>query len=107
MSAAAKSSTSRSEPTIQLGVRGPRGEAGFLLRAAVDEPLIWDLEHEIVSARRAWRIEEQGWWIALSYFDTAIDIVLRFFPSIRIRYPDGGEDRVLHADEPPARRSLP
>ena len=102
-----KSRPSRTDPIVQLGVRGPRGEAGFLLRAPTVEPLIWDLEHEIVSARRAWRIEDQGWWIASSYFDTAIDIVLRFFPTVRIRYPESGEERILYADEPPARRRVP
>lgn len=97
----------RREPAIQLGARGPRGESGFLLLAASNEKLSWDLEHEIVSARRAVRAEQDGWWIASSYFDTAVDIVLRFFESVRIVYPESGETRVLYADDAPAQRRAP
>ena len=84
-------------PVLELGVRGPRGEAGFLIQAEFPEGLVWDLENEIVSSRRAWLSAEEGWWVASSYFDTALDIVLRFFPSVRIRYPETGEERLLRA----------
>lgn len=97
----------RHEPVIELGARGPRGEGGFLLLAASSEKLSWDLEHEIVSARRARRAEQDGWWIASSYFDTAVDIVLRFFESVRVVYPESGETRVLYADDAPAQRRAP
>lgn len=84
-------------PVFELGVRGPRGEIGFLIQADFPEGLVWDLEHEIVSSRRAWLSADEGWWVASSYFDTALDIVLRFFPSVRVRYPDTGEERLLRA----------
>ena len=91
--------TSRDTPTVELGARGPRGEAGFLVRGAVGEALVWDLENEIVSNRRLQLEEEEGWWVASSYFDTTLDIVLRFFPSVLVRYPDTGEEKLVHAKE--------
>lgn len=84
-------------PVFELGVRGPRGEAGFLIQAEFPEAVVWDIENEIVSARRAWLSSDEGWWVASSYFDTALDIVLRFFPSVLIRYPETGEERMLEA----------
>lgn len=90
-------------PTLDLGARGPRGEAGFLLTGKLPEGVVWDLENEIVSNRRL-HLGRRGWWVASSYFDTALDIVLRFFPSVLVRYPETGEERVVHADSPPARR---
>ena len=90
--------TSRATPTVELGARGPRGEAGFLVRGAVGEALVWDLENEIVSNRRLQLEDQDGWWVASSYFDTTLDIVLRFFPSVLVRYPDTGEEKVVHAD---------
>jgi len=96
--------TSRATPTVELGARGPRGEAGFLVRGALSEALVWDLENEIASHRRLQLDDEDGWWVASSYFDTTLDIVLRFFPSVRVRYPDTGEERVVHADEPAAKK---
>lgn len=84
-------------PVVELGVRGPRGEAGFLIQSSFPEGLVWDLENEIVSARREWLSSQEGWWVASSYFDTAVDIVLRFFPSVRVRYPETGEERTLDA----------
>ena len=94
---------SRATPTVELGARGPRGEAGFLVRGALSEALVWDLENEIASHRRL-QLGDDDWWVASSYFDTTLDIVLRFFPSVRVRYPDGGEEKVVHADETPARK---
>ncbi len=87
-------------PTLEVGVRGPRGAAGLRLQAPNAEAMVWDLENEIASARRFRLSNEEGWWIASSYFDTVLDIVLRFFPSVRILYSDTGEERVLHAAEP-------
>lgn len=87
-------------PRVELGARGPRGEAGFLLRGTLPEAVLWDIENEIVSNRRL-RIGKSRWWVASSYFDTTLDIVLRFFPSVLIRYPDTGEERVVHAEDPP------
>ena len=95
--AAASTGNPKDAPVVELGVRGPRGEAGFLVQADFPEGLVWDLEHEIVSSRRSWLSAEEGWWIASSYFDTALDIILRFFPSVRVRYPDTGEERLLRA----------
>jgi hypothetical protein len=74
------------------------------VRGAVGEALVWDLENEIVSNRRLQLDEEEGWWVASSYFDTTLDIVLRFFPSVLVRYPDTGEEKVVHADPSPARK---
>ena len=94
--------SSRATPTVELGARGPRGESGFLVRGSFGEALVWDLENEIVSHRRLQLQKDDGWWVASSYFDTTLDIVLRFFPSVLVRYPDTGEERVIHADDAPA-----
>ena len=90
-------------PTVELGARGPRGEAGFLLHGSLPEAVVWDLENEIVSNRRL-QIEKEGWWVASSYFDTTLDIVLRFFPSVLVRYPDTGEERVVDAEDAPEKK---
>ena len=95
----------RATPTVELGARGPRGEAGFLVRGVLSEALVWDLENEIVSNRRRRLEDEEGWWVASSYFDTTLDIVLRFFPSVLVRYPDTGEERLVHADDTAAKRA--
>ena len=84
-------------PFIELGIRGPRGEPGFRLLAPSTEQITWDLEHEIVSSRRFWLSPQEGWWIASSYFDTALEILLRFFPIVRVRHPETGEDRLVNA----------
>jgi hypothetical protein len=84
-------------PVVELGVRGPRGDVGFLLSASTAEAFVWDLEHEIVSSRRQWEGTKKGWWIASSYLDTTIDIALRFFPAIRVRDAETGEERVVEA----------
>jgi hypothetical protein len=80
-------------PTIEQGVRGPRNEDGLFLRAPRSEELLWDLETEIVSARRVWIEEREGWWIAASYLDTVVTLVLRSFPSVFLLGPE--EDRLL------------
>ena len=85
-----------STPSIEQGVRGPRGELGLLLRAPVSEELIWDLEYEIVSARRVWLEERQAWWVAAPYLQTLVSVVLRSFPSVMIIGRD--EDRLLSRD---------
>jgi hypothetical protein len=90
-------------PIMELGARGPRGEAGFFLRGVLTEALLWDLENEVVSNRRL-QLEGKKWWVASSYFDTILDIVLRAFPSVLVRYPDTGEERVVHAEDPGAKR---
>ena len=90
-------------PVRRLHARGPRGESGFLVRGPFGEALVWDLENEIVSHRRLQLQKDEGWWVASSYFDTALDIVLRFFPSVLVRYPDTGEERVVHAEPPAAK----
>jgi hypothetical protein len=83
-------------PTLEKGVRGPRNEDGFLLRAPLREELLWDLETEIVSARRHWNIDRNAWWIASSYMDTVVALVLRSFPSVLIL--DADEDRLVSRD---------
>jgi hypothetical protein len=83
-------------PTIEQGVQGPRGERGLFLRAPANEALTWDLEMEILSARRRWIEDRQAWWIAGSYLDTVIMIVLRSFPSVLLLGPT--EDRLLSRD---------
>lgn len=83
-------------PSIERGVPGPRNEIGVLLKAPSHEELLWDLEAEIVSARRAWFEDRQAWWIASSYFETVVAIVLRSFPSVLVLGPD--EDRLLSRD---------
>lgn len=90
-------------PILELGARGPRGEAGFILRGALPEAVLWDIENEIVSARRM-QVTKSGWWVASSYFDTILDIVLRFFPSVLVRYPDTGDERVVHAEDTPSQK---
>lgn len=87
-------------PTLQLGFVGPRGDAGMLLRAPAVEALVWDLDNEISSARCVWMDEHQGWWIAFSYLDTVIDVVLRFFPALRVRDARGGEQVVSRETDP-------
>lgn len=84
-------------PTIELGVPGPHRQDGLLLRAAREEALLWDLENEVVSTRRRWIEERHGWWIAVSYLDSVIDIVLRSFPSVLLLHPDG-TDRLISRD---------
>ena len=83
-------------PTIEKGVRGPRNEEGIFLRAHRREELLWDLEAEVVSARRVWDESRQGWWIAASYLETVVTLVLRSFPSVLIL--DEDEDRLLSRD---------
>lgn len=83
-------------PTIEQGVRGPRGDAGLLLRAPMSEPLAWDLEREIASARRLWMEDRQSWWVDASYLETVIGVVLRSFPSVLVLGTD--EDRLLSRD---------
>lgn len=83
-------------PSIEKGVVGPRGEQGLLLRAPFREDLLWDLDAEISSARRRWDEQREAWWIAASYFETVVRVVLRSFPSVLIFGPD--EDRLLSRD---------
>jgi hypothetical protein len=84
-------------PTIELGVAGPHHQTGFLLRVPLLEALRWDLENEVGSARRAWMEQHGGWWIAHSYLQSVVDIVLRFFPSVLVLNAPGG-DRLLSRD---------
>ncbi|MQA89104.1 MAG: hypothetical protein GEU90_02535 [Gemmatimonas sp.] len=83
-------------PTIEQDVQGSRGERGILLRAPASEALAWDLETEIVSTRCRWIEERQAWWIASSYFETVVSIVLRSFGSVLVIGLE--EDRLLSRD---------
>jgi hypothetical protein len=83
-------------PTIEEGVQGPRQENGLLLKAPRVETLLWDLEMEVAAARRLWMPERDGWWIAASYLQTVIAVVLRSFPSVLLIGAD--EDRLLSRD---------
>lgn len=83
-------------PTLEMGVAGPKGEKGLLLRAPAREELQWDLEAEVVSARCLWMQERGAWWIASSYFDTVVAVVLRSFPSVLVLGEE--EDRLLSRD---------
>jgi hypothetical protein len=83
-------------PTIEQGVRGPRDQDGFLLRAPRTEELVWDIEAEITSARRVWIAERDAWWIASSYLDVVVTLVLRSFPSVLVLGSE--EDRLLSRD---------
>jgi len=83
-------------PVIEQGVRGPRNEEGFLLRAPYTEELVWDLDVEVSSARRSWVPERSAWWIASSYLDTVVAVVLRSHPSVLVLGTD--EDRLLSRD---------
>lgn len=84
-------------PTIEMGVPGPRGEDGFLLRARRDEALLWDIENEVVSTRRRWMEELGGWWVDSSYLQTVVELTLRSFSSVLLLYgPDG--DRLISRD---------
>jgi hypothetical protein len=83
-------------PTIEHGVRGPRNEFGLLLRAPYREELAWDIEMEIVSARREWVQERQAWWVATAYLQTLVVLVLRSYPSVLVLGPD--EDRLISRD---------
>jgi hypothetical protein len=97
MSSAATTDDRRFQtPIIEQGVVGPRNEAGLLLRAPRSETLAWDIEAEVVSARREWSDVEQGWWIATSYLETVVAVVLRSFPSVLVLGPE--EDRLLSRD---------
>lgn len=87
-------------PTIEKGVRGPRDEEGMLLRAPRREELLWDLESEVGSARRVWLEDRQAWWIAASYLQTVVTLVLRSFPSVLI--VDADEDWLVSRDGLPA-----
>jgi hypothetical protein len=68
----------------------------LLLRAPPSEALTWDLEMEIVSARRRWLDDRQAWWVAASYMDTVVTVVLRSFPSVLVF--GAAEDRLLSRD---------
>jgi hypothetical protein len=83
-------------PTIEMGVPGPRGEDGIVLRAPRRDELLWDLEMEIAVVRRAWLPDRDGWWIASSYFNTVLGLVLRTFPSVLVLGED--EDRLHSRD---------
>ena len=83
-------------PSLEQAVPGPRGESGLLLRAPHDEALVWDLESEITAARRIWIPEKEAWWIATSYLDTVVALVLRTFPSVLVFGTD--EDRLISRD---------
>jgi hypothetical protein len=83
-------------PTIEQGVSGPKGESGILLRAPISEELHWDLEMEVATARRYWSADRDGWWVAASYLQTVVGIVLRSFPSVLVLGPH--EDRLLSRD---------
>ncbi|MEX2583470.1 MAG: hypothetical protein WD766_09350 [Gemmatimonadota bacterium] len=83
-------------PTIEVGVPGPRKDEGLLLRAPSSEELAWDLGAEIVSARLIWMEDRQAWWIAASYLETVVSIVLRSFPSVLVLGIE--EDRLLSRD---------
>ena len=89
-------------PTIEEGVAGPRDQDGILLRAPFSEALAWDIENEIVSTRRAWLEDRSAWWIAASYRETLIDIVLRSFPSVLLLGADA--DHLLSRDRVVARQ---
>lgn len=78
-------------PTIEMGVPGPRGEEGFLLRSRREEALQWDLEAEVVSTRRRWMEDLGGWWIDSSYLQTVLDITLRSFASVLVLNGAGGD----------------
>lgn len=84
-------------PTIEIGVPGPRGEDGFLLRARRDEALLWDIEAEVGSTRRRWMEELGGWWIDSSYLQTVVDLTLRSFSSVLLLHAPGG-DRLISRD---------
>jgi hypothetical protein len=83
-------------PVIEQGVRGPRNEEGFLLRAPHTEELAWDLDMEVSSARRTWVPDRGAWWIASSYLDTVVAVVLRSHPSVLVLGVN--EDRLLSRD---------
>lgn len=84
-------------PTMETGVEGPRGREGILLRAPTNETLSWDLGNEITSTACVWLDERSGWWIESSYFDTAVDVVLRSFGSVLV-LDRAGNDRLLSRD---------
>lgn len=81
-------------PTIELHVAGPRNDAGFVLRAPRDEALVWDLENEVVTSRRVWLPEREAWWIAASYLQTVLEVVLRSFPSVLLLDATAGDHLV-------------
>lgn len=84
-------------PIIELDVPGgPRREPGFLVHAPYREELAWDLENEVVSTRRHWVAERGAWWIASSYLEPVVGIVLRSFSSVLVRGVN--EDRLLSRD---------
>jgi hypothetical protein len=83
-------------PVIECGVEGPHRQQGFLLRAERLETLVWDLESEIASPRKQWDDRREAWWVAASYLDSVIRIVLRSFPSVLVL--SGEEDRLYSRD---------
>ena len=87
-------------PTLQSGVPGPKGQPGYLLRAPEQESLAWDLENEIATTGHLWLEELGGWWVAASYFETLVDLILRTFPSVLVLDPVGG-DRLLSRGSQP------
>ena len=65
---------------VRHDVRGPAGEAGFLLIAPPSEALDWDVQQEVASTCRHWMASQQAWWIAAPYLSTAWQILDRLQP---------------------------
>jgi hypothetical protein len=84
-------------PVIECGIIGPHQQQGFLLRASRVETLVWDLDDEIASTRRVWLEDRSVWWIAASYLEPVIRIVLRSFPSVLVMH-DRDDDRLYSRD---------
>lgn len=84
-------------PVIECGVIGPHQQPGFLLRAPRLESLVWDLTSEIATTRQMWDDERDAWWIAASYLETAVRVVLRSFPSVLVLDEAEG-DRLFSRD---------
>ncbi|CAN5655333.1 hypothetical protein BH23GEM8_BH23GEM8_23510 [soil metagenome] len=78
-------------PVIECGVIGPHRQQGFLLRASRLETLTWDLDSEVASSRLMWHEDRSAWWVASSYLDTVIRIVLRSFPSVLVMHEEHGD----------------
>jgi hypothetical protein len=85
-------------PTIEPGVADDRGRDGMLLRFPFHEGAVEDLKEEVATPSRRWQPDLGGWWVAREYRDTAVHVLLSYFPEVMILGEAGEDDELLARD---------